>query len=101
MKHVEIAAAPGGSDLWHLRALNEATARVRNLQTDLEEAERQMRVFRTDHMILVAGRLAFRCSDITGRADLDVKWHGLVTRRDGLLRDWNQALAAYAELKTT
>lgn len=85
---------------WHVRALAEAEKVVSDLQIQLEEANRAMRVFRSEHMIVVAGRLAFRCASIDARAELDQRWYHLVMRRDSLLKDFTAALQDYAKLKT-
>lgn len=83
-----------------LRLFNAAVRRVRDLEAELQEADRLMRIFRSEHMALVGGQLCYLCSEITGREQLDRRWRELFVNRDKILQKWNAALAEYAALKT-
>ena len=84
---------------WKLRQINEAQAKVQDLNVKLEEANRQMRIFRSENMVLLGANLCYRCSEITAREGLDRQWRELVIHRDQLVQQLNAALAEFAEAK--
>ena len=102
MRHLatEQVPTPHTTEFYRMRALGEAETRVRDLKLKLEDVNREMYDFRTEHTVCLGSQIYFKSGSITGRAALDAQWRELVVKQDQLLQQWNQALAEYASVKS-
>jgi len=101
MRKTSAEAIPAHStEFYQMRALGEAETRVRDLKLKLEDVNREMYDFRTEHTVCLGSQIYFKSGSIDGRQALDAQWRELIVKQDRLLTKWNQALAEFAALKT-
>jgi hypothetical protein len=83
---------------WHIRRRCELERQIHDLQVDLEEANRYLRVFRVENTRMLGIQKQYLSPTITGRQGLEEHENALVKKIDGLRQQHSDACTQLSEL---